>query len=161
MRASSQYSRILAIDPSTRGFGFVVVEGRMRLVDWGAARVWSDNGKEFVARIECLIQRYGPVTIVLEDRSGSGSTRARNKVRLLIEYLSQARVRLLSIPRPTVHAAFRDTGPTKHQIAVQVAQVFPELEPHLPPKRKPWMSQDERMSFFYAAALVIASVTPV
>ena len=33
---------------------------------------------------------------------------------------------------------------------------FPELEKRLPRVRKPWMSEDERMSIFDAVALAIA-----
>ena len=32
-------TRVLAIDPSTRGFGFAVLEGLEKLVDWGVTRM--------------------------------------------------------------------------------------------------------------------------
>jgi len=36
--------RVLAIDPSTRGFGFAVLEGPSRLIDWGVKETRSKNG---------------------------------------------------------------------------------------------------------------------
>ena len=156
MKSRSHYNRVLAIDPCTRGFGFAVVENRMRLVDWGVARVWGSSTKEFVARIECLIERYQPSGVVFEEVAGlRRSARSSSRMDLLIAHLSQNRLSCAQIPRAAVQTIFEDTGRTKHDIARAVTQIFPELQPHLPPVRKPWMSQDERMSFFYAAALAI------
>lgn len=44
---------------------------------------------------------------------------------------------------------------TKPEIAAAIAQHFPELAPRLPPKRKIWMSEDERMSIFDAVSLAL------
>jgi hypothetical protein len=53
---------------------------------------------------------------------------------------------------PGVHQA---NASTKHQIVSDVAHQFPELARQLPPARKPWMSEDERMAIFDAAALAV------
>ncbi|PYV22403.1 MAG: hypothetical protein DMG24_16885 [Acidobacteria bacterium] len=45
---------------------------------------------------------------------------------------------------------------TKHKIATALADRFAELAPILPPKRKPWESEDYRTSIFDAAALGVA-----
>jgi hypothetical protein len=45
---------------------------------------------------------------------------------------------------------------TKHALAEIMAERFPdELGSRLPPKRKPWMSEDSRMNIFDAAALAL------
>jgi hypothetical protein len=52
---------------------------------------------------------------------------------------------------------FADGRGTKHALAEIIAKRFPgELASRLPPKRKPWMSEDYRMSIFDAVALVLA-----
>jgi hypothetical protein len=52
-----------------------------------------------------------------------------------------------------VKQAFSESGAsTKHEIAVAIAKRFPELAPRLPRFRKPWMSEDYRMSIFDAVA---------
>ncbi|MES3031684.1 MAG: hypothetical protein V4699_00365 [Patescibacteria group bacterium] len=49
---------------------------------------------------------------------------------------------------------FADDVGTKHALAEILAKRFPdELGHRLPPKRKPWMSQDSRMDIFDAVAL--------
>ena len=46
---------------------------------------------------------------------------------------------------------------TKHALAVLLAARFPkELQTRLPPKRRPWMSEDYRMGIFDAVALAVA-----
>ena len=44
---------------------------------------------------------------------------------------------------------------TKEQIASFIADSLPELAPRLPAPRKPWMSEDYRMSIFDAAAFAL------
>jgi hypothetical protein len=44
---------------------------------------------------------------------------------------------------------------TKYSIAEALAQQFPELAKKLPPHRKAYMSQDERMAIFDALALAV------
>ena len=47
---------------------------------------------------------------------------------------------------------------TKHAIAGLLVARFPELAPHRPRFRKPWMSEDERQAIFDAGALALASL---
>jgi hypothetical protein len=35
--------RVVAIDPATRGFGFAVLEGANRLIDWGVKETKTDK----------------------------------------------------------------------------------------------------------------------
>ena len=51
---------------------------------------------------------------------------------------------------------FADGQGTKHALAEILAQRFrKELGSRLPPKRKPWMSEDYRMDIFDAVGLVV------
>jgi len=46
-------------------------------------------------------------------------------------------------------------GQPKNRIAGVIAERLPELAPWQPPFRKPWMSEDERMSIFDAVAFAL------
>ena len=37
--------RVLAIDPTTKGFGFAIMEGPERLIDWGVKGVKNNASK--------------------------------------------------------------------------------------------------------------------
>jgi hypothetical protein len=45
---------------------------------------------------------------------------------------------------------------TKYGRARFLAERFPELHPFLPPLRKPWMPEDDRMSVFDALSFAVA-----
>jgi Holliday junction resolvasome RuvABC endonuclease subunit len=152
--------RVLAIDPSTRGFGFAVLEGPERLVDWGVKETKKNKNAKSLKLIEDLIDRYLPSVIVVEDYAGKGSRRCHRVGELINEISKLAlerKVKARSFTRLKVKQAFSEFGAsTKHEIAVAIAARFPELEPRLPRFRKPWMSEDYRMSIFDAVAFGLA-----
>jgi Holliday junction resolvasome RuvABC endonuclease subunit len=152
--------RVLAIDPSTRGFGFAVLEGRNQLIDWGVKETKTDKNRRSLKLIADLIEQYEPSVLVLEDYGGKGSRRCR-RVAELIEAISKLaakrKLKVKMYSRAKVKLAFAESGAgTKYEIAMAIANRFPELAQRLPRFRKPWMSEDYRMSIFDAVALAIA-----
>ena len=159
--ASNLKTRVLAIDPTTRGFAYAVFEGPEFLLDWGLSEVRPDRKNVLcLMRIESLLSRYVPDVVVLEAHDGRGSHR-RRRVRSLIRSIrglaTRKGFRSRAFSRAEIRRAFARLGEaTKHPIAVEIAQRFPELSGRLPRIRKPWMSEDERMSIFDAASLAAA-----
>lgn len=158
--AARKEIRVLAIDPSTRGFGFAVLEGQDRLIDWGVKETKVNKDRKSLRLIEDLIERYQPSLIVVEDYDGEGSRRCLRIQRLItdISKLSLKRkIKVRSFSRAEVKQAFCESRAlNKRDIAMAIAKRFPELTPRLPPVRKPWMSEDYRMSIFDAVALGVA-----
>lgn len=154
-------SRILALDPTTKGFGYVIFELPSRLVAWGLANVSGDKLAGAIARFKKLLDHTQPEAVVFEDGDAPGSLR-RHRVRDLIEALvAVARERGLTvykIARKAVLECFSsgEDRATKYSIAEELARRFPLLAEKLPPRRKAWMSQDERMGIFDALALAVA-----
>ena len=158
-RADTKDIRVLAIDPSTRGFGFAVLEGPNRLIDWGVKETKTDKKRRTLKLIHDLIDQYQPNVIVVEDYEGKGSHRCR-RVRELIEDISKLaakqEIKVRRFSRAKVKQAFSESGAVnKYEIAQTIANRFPELAPRLPRFRKPWMSEDYRMSIFDAVALAL------
>jgi Holliday junction resolvasome RuvABC endonuclease subunit len=150
-------TRILAIDPISRGFGFAVLEGPERLIDWGVVHVRTDKHAGCLRRIASLVESHQPTVIVTEDISVNRPRRSA-RVALLIaairELASDRGIRFNAIPRAKVRRFFSETGKaTKRDISVAIAGRFPELRPYLPPRRKCYMSEDERTAIFDAVAL--------
>lgn len=152
--------RVLAIDPTNRGFGFVVFEGPGRLIDWGLAHSRRATVPRCLARIADMIRTYEPTTLVVEDCTSSSSRRGRRASDLLhraIRLAASSRLRICVLTWPMVKQAFSASRPlTKHQLASMLAERFDELAERLPPRRKPWMSEDERFGIFDAAGLGLA-----
>jgi Holliday junction resolvasome RuvABC endonuclease subunit len=148
--------RALAIDPSTRGFGFAILEGPNRLIDWGVKETKTDKNRRTLKLIAELMDQYQPSVVVVEDYAGKGSRRCQ-RIQELINDISkcavQKKIKVRNFSRAKVKQAFSESdASTKYDIAVAIAKRFPELAPRLPRFRKPWMSEDYRMSIFDAVA---------
>ncbi len=154
-------TRIFAIDPSTRGFGFVVLEGRTRLVDWGLIRVGKDKNRASLKRIEDLIAQYEPGLVVVEDtavRECRRRTRARHLIQDIADFASFWEIPVLHVPWNTVRQVVGGQAKaTKSEVAAAVVARFPEIADREPPKRKAWMKEDDRMALMDAAALALAA----
>lgn len=156
-----KHPRVLAIAPSTRGFGFAVVEGQETLVDWGVKSVQGDKNTECIAKVKEMIAHYQPGVLVLEDASAKDSRRSlriRGLTKKIIALASSRNVTRVLFSREQIKNVFFPDGEgTKHALAERIANRFPEeLGFRLPPKRQPWMSEDYRMNIFEAISLAVS-----
>lgn len=150
--------RVLAISQNARGYGFVILEGPAAPVEWGTRRV-PRSRKPLVEVTEELVAWYEPDVVVLEDGRGPGSRRGITVLKFLGEIralVTSSRIPTHRYSRALVRECFAGFGAkTKEEIATVIARELPDLAPKLPPKRKPWKSEDERLSIFDAASLAL------
>src|SRR5262249_23224042 len=90
MSQRSNNSCILAIAPTTRGFGFAVLDGET-LVNWGNKSAVGNKNRECLRKIKPLLLHYKPQMLVLENYGEKGSRRAPRIKRLGTEILSLAK----------------------------------------------------------------------
>ncbi len=155
----NKYKRVLGIDPATRGFGFILFEGSEYPIDWGTKEAREKKNVRCLKKISELIEFYHPDVIVLEDCAAKGARRCLRVQRLIEEIgklASKQKIKVRRFSRTKVKVVFSESSATtKHQIAIRIAVLLPELERSLPPFRKPWMPEDERMSIFDAASFAL------
>jgi hypothetical protein len=71
---------------------------------------------------------------------------------------AERRIKVRAVAVRDVRRAFATVGATnKAAVAATLVERFPELAPYLPRRRKPWMSEDERMAIFDATALSVTA----
>jgi hypothetical protein len=149
------HRRVLALYPTTRGFAFALFDHARRLIDWGLVGIRT--GDKNVATMNAMaktIARLEPTLIVAEDTRPKGSRRHPRIGRLHAMLLAHAHDRRIPLRRYSRAQVFRYFNvETKWELALTVAHALPQLQPRMPPKRKPWMSEDARQSLFDAAAL--------
>jgi hypothetical protein len=156
----SKERRVFAVFPSTRGFGFAIFEGPLRPIDWGVkeVRVTKKNAMSLL-KIKEFVEYYQPEVIVVEDYTGEGSRRSRRIRKLIDDVMGLALERNIPVrgySRAVIRGVFSELGAkTKFEIAQVIADYYPQLEPRLPRFRKPWMSEDGRMSIFDAVSLAL------
>jgi Holliday junction resolvasome RuvABC endonuclease subunit len=139
-RAYANDIRVLTIDPSTRGFGFAVLEGPDRLIDWGVKETKIDKKRRSLKLIEDLIDRYQPNAIVLEDYAGKGSRRC-SRIQGLIDEISKLalnnNVKVRRFSRTNLKRAFSESGArNKYEMAIAIAKRFPRICPAPPALQK-------------------------
>ncbi|MEI6078996.1 MAG: hypothetical protein WCS94_25710 [Verrucomicrobiota bacterium] len=150
--------RILAIAPLSRGLGYAVMEGPDKLVACGNKAVLHNKNAGALAWVKKFLQFYQPDVLVLPNVQAKDTRRAvriktlhRNIVALAQK--QQLKVRLVSVTQVR-ERLLGDKKGTKQAVAEALAKTFPvELESRLPPKRRPWMSEDPRMDIFDAVGL--------
>ena len=152
--------RVLAVDPVHKGFGYVVFEPPLNLVASGIARIEGDKQADAIAHFEKLFTNFQPDAVVLEDVNAPGARRrhrARSLIEALAKFAADRGLMVETVSRKAVMDCFSspEERATKYSIAKWLAEAFPVLQPKLPPPRKLWESEDERMSIFDALALAV------
>ncbi len=163
-RTNEKNLRVIAIAPSTRGFGFAVAEGGT-LLDWGVKSVKGNKNLQCLMKVREMIAHYQPGVMVLEDHSAKGSRRSP-RIRMLgdqiIAVARKQKIMVTMFSRPQVRKAFFSNGKgTKDALAEILANRFPEeLRYRLPAKRRPWMSEAYQIGIFDAVALALMIQVP-
>jgi Holliday junction resolvasome RuvABC endonuclease subunit len=139
-----------------------VLEGEKSLIECGGKSVKKgDKNSQCLAKVEKLEEFYQPGVLVLQDVAAKGARRAPRIKTLNQQIIKVAGKRKLKVAlfsgKQLRSLLLGDVKGTKHEIAEMLAKSFPdELESRLPPKRRPWTSEDGRMDIFDAAALAVA-----
>ncbi len=152
--------RVLAVDPTSRGFGYAVLEGSTDLIDWGVTEGPKADNAWVVVHVTELIGRYSPDWLIREDTKAGGARRRTRVQELLVQLSLHARrdgTHVARISRNQVKRMFRSAEATnKEQIADAIVGHFEELRISRPPVRKTWMNEDPRMAIFDAVAFALA-----
>src|ERR1043166_101446 len=140
---SEKAQGVLAIDVTSRGFGFSLFETPTTLIDWGGRTVLPDKEVNTVKEVQKLLQHHRPKAIILEDHRGSRRCDRMKKIIDEIRKLAEnehVKCRAFTmIQVKKVFLSFR--AATKDEIARAIAQQVPTLAPRLPRVRKPWLSE--------------------
>jgi hypothetical protein len=153
--------RILAIAPLSRGLGYAVMEGSDKIVACGNKSILRDKNAKALAWVNRFIQFYQPDVLVLPNVTAADTrraTRIKTLHRKIVAWADKKKVnvRLVSVTQVRTHLLGEPKG-TKFAVARTLAEKFPtELGTCLPPKRRPWMSEDPRMDIFDAVGLAVA-----
>jgi hypothetical protein len=146
---------IVAVDPNSRGLAFVFFEDG-QLLDWGTRRRDGDE----LALLDEILGRSKADVLVLENAEAPRSERRPRTKRLLSEmrrHAARKDLSVVAVSRYLVRKEWAERGMTrKHEVATEIASMFPELEPLVPRQRKVYRSEAVRGDIFDAASLVLS-----
>jgi hypothetical protein len=152
-------SILLAIDPTSRGFAFAVLEAPAFLVDWGSKSAPAKS-RDLRLKVDGLLSRYQPDVLVVEDLAAKGARRrkrARREIGSIERRALKRGVRVERVSRLGVLNTFAP-GKSKYEVAGRLAEIFPVLASRLPRKRKTWTPEEARVNVFDALAIAAAAV---
>ena len=151
-------TRVLALDLHPRRFGYVVVESSDKLLDWGVRsyRVEGYSPARFARqKLRPLLDLWRPSVVVFQNPSRTTSkVGLRSLLNRIVREANSHGMQVRVVAKP----ANRIENLTKHENARRAAEQFSVLRWKIPPKRKPWESEDYRMSMFTAATLAMAQL---
>jgi hypothetical protein len=158
MKKATHSIRIVALDLRARRFGFAVLEGPRRLLDWGIRAYPTQPDKIFVVRKRILpvLRMFSPSAVILPRQISSlkkcpGLKACRQMVRS--EALRRS-IQAEFVSKQELKQTFEQFGSTtKYEIASRIALMFPELTWKLPAARKPWQTEPHNQTIFDAIAL--------
>ena len=151
---------VLAVHPTSHGFGFVVMTSPLAPVDWGfrGARSGQKNAV-CLDKVAALIEAHQPDVMAIEDTAAPGVRRAvriKQLERAISSLATDQAVDVHVYSRRAVASCFADVGAvTRYEVAVAIAKRVAAFERLLPPPRKIWMTEHQNLSVFSAAALAI------
>jgi len=160
MGKGRQYDQlILAIYTTSRGFGFVVFEGRNRTIDWGTKEARGDKNRIVLQKVSELMAWYRPHLLILENIDAADCRRVdriRNLYRQLIDLAITNEIAVRQFARSEIKAVFAGrAASTRYEIAQAISRELRDLEPWLPRPKKLWESEHRNLSIFDAASLAV------
>lgn len=160
MTAADQAVSVLAIYPFHRGLAYTLFETPLSPLDWGVKRVRGakKNALLFEAA-QRLIDLHQPEVLVLEDSADPIGRRSQRSHRLqtLIVGCAQARaIDIRAFRKKDIRECFKQLGAVdRYEIAQVIGARVHAFERHVPPARRLWMREDERIGLFGAASLAM------
>jgi hypothetical protein len=151
---------LLAVHPTSRGFGWVLFEGLFVPVDWGIASAKVNKSAQCMRKFKQLLDQYQPSTLVMEKFEKDDSRRGERIRELAQTMRGFAENRDMDTPvygRAEVSSVVTgDARSSRNSVARVVSERLPILRHRLPETRKLWQSEDTRQCLFDAAALGLA-----
>jgi len=140
---------MLALEIRSKGLGFAIFYGPETLLNWGMCEAVPDKGDLLSQTIASLIDEASPSVIVIGT---SGRPAGLATVRIISSAVRKQGLAIDHVSRQQVSAVFTGHNQNKHEIGLAISERFPELAAYIPPKRKPWNSEDYRTRVFDAVA---------
>ena len=117
---------ILAVTLSSRGFAFVRFEGPLAPFDWGISENkgrWMNASQ--LKRIQSIIERYHPTTLVIENLSAKRSPQVRARSLGLRHMAVASEMNACLYDRAAIRLCFASVGArTKYEIAQAIAREY-------------------------------------
>ena len=151
----------LSIFPNTYGFGYMCLDKKRNLIDYGMKSVKPMSNNELFRRFQNLIYYLRPDIILCRDHRTSGANKSKRTVKLIHRMLEHAKTKNLQTyqyTRDDIRDVFTQYDAlNKYEIVEVLVDHYEELKYVLPQDdgiQDVWMKkEDYKMGIFDALAL--------
>jgi hypothetical protein len=148
--------RIISIYPNTMGFGFVVLNEKGEILDFGVVSYRPVSSERCLNRIREIVSYYQPNICILEDCKNSHKS---VRVKKLIDQINnnvKDSTKIFKYSREQIRNTFEVFGArNKYEISQKVCEAYPQFISKLPEKRKAWEPENYYQGIFDALSLVL------
>lgn len=157
MKSARSSGLVLAVHPTTNGFGWVLFEGALAPVIWGIASTKDKRNSTAMRRYETLLNQYQPSVVVLEGfKEARRGARIQELAQTMSGFAANRDVEVVVYSREFVSRNLTgDARAKRHAVARTVVDALPIFRRHMPPKRELWQSEHSRQCLFDAVALAM------
>lgn len=150
------YEKMISIYPNTLGFGYVVLNEKGEILDYGMVSIRPVRNDKCLDRIHEMVLYYQPQILILEDfKNSNKSERVRKLLKNIYDY-AQDSIRIFKYSREQIRNTFEVFGArNKYEVSKKISEAYPQLKSKLPEKRKTWEPENYYQGIFDAMALVL------
>lgn len=150
-------SHVFGFHPSSRGFGWVVFEDHLSLLDWGVVDVLASDNAVAMRRMESLLKKHRPGVLALERHEERRHDRIGQLCSALATFAENNGITVCRFSRTEIANSRSLKGArTRQEVAGAVADCLSVLRPRLPKPQQIWIGERSAMRLFCAAACALA-----
>ena len=149
----------LGFHPSSHGFGWIAFESPFSVYDWGISNARGDKNAACMKKLDRLIRRLEPHTLVIEAFERRVHQRACRIVKLcraVVACAAEQGIEVVIYTKGEIQSCFASVDArSRQEIAEAVARHLEVIGHRLPARRNAWDTEDFRMALFNATASVV------
>ena len=147
---------ILAIFPSSKGFGYALMESPTTPVDYAMVSIKRFKLNNYKNRIRALLGFFKPTVVIVENHLYRKGKRVKAVVSTVYKEAARHHLKVYAYSREDIRNFFKSFGAfTKYEIASFIASEIPELKDKLGAERKIWASEQYHMPIFDSISLAM------
>lgn len=148
---------ILALYPTSIGFGYACLQVPKGLYDYGITTAKPISNRKLLRRTERFMDHFQPKVVLLRE-PGKVFNGDRNEklIRAISTLADEKGLQVFSYTKQQMREVFELFGASnKQEMVEQILRTFPELAYRAPRKRKWYEREDYNMALFQAVALAL------
>jgi hypothetical protein len=149
-------NKIISIHINGIGFGYVVLNEKGKIIDYGMVAIQPMSNDKCLKRIKEIVSYHQPEALILEnDKNSKKSERVKNLTKRISNY-GKNDLKITRYTKEEIQNTFEIfKAKNKYERSRKISEGYPELKSKLPERRKAWESENYYQGIFDAMSLFL------